>query len=51
MANCGEMKEGDIYKCNSCGLEFKVVKACSCGSEDEACSVQLQCCGKEMEKA
>jgi hypothetical protein len=51
MANCGDMKEGDLYQCNTCGLELAVKKACSCstGSED-ACSVDLQCCGKEMTK-
>ena len=51
MANCGDMKEGDLYKCDSCGLELQVTSACSCGSESEdACSVPLQCCGKDMGK-
>ena len=51
MANCAEMKEGDLYKCESCGLELKVTKTCSCGSgSGDACSVPLQCCGKEMVK-
>ena len=51
MANCSEMKTGDIYVCHSCGLELQVKKTCSCGSEgEEACSVPLQCCGKEMFK-
>lgn len=49
MANCGDMKEGDLYHCDACGLELMVKKACTCstGSED-ACSVPLKCCGKEM---
>ncbi|RZB33307.1 MAG: hypothetical protein SRB2_04075 [Desulfobacteraceae bacterium Eth-SRB2] len=51
MANCGEMKKGDIYKCDTCGLELQVTKTCSCGSGGEdACSVPLQCCGKDMNK-
>ena len=51
MANCCDMKEGDLYLCNTCGLELEVKKPCTCsaGSED-ACSVPLMCCGKEMEK-
>jgi hypothetical protein len=52
MANCGDMKEGDLYYCESCGLELRVTKTCSCGSGGaDACSVPLQCCGKEMKKA
>ena len=49
MANCCEMKEGDLFFCDACGLELEVRKACTCqsGSED-ACSVPLSCCGKEM---
>ncbi len=51
MANCGDMKKGDIYLCKSCGLELQVKKTCSCGSEGkDACSVPLQCCGKDMTK-
>lgn len=49
MANCCDMKEGDLFLCDTCGLELAVKKACACssGSED-ACSVPLMCCGKEM---
>ncbi len=51
MANCAEMKQGDLYICDACGLELQVTKACSCGSEEEgACSIPLQCCGKDMVK-
>lgn len=49
MADCCEMKEGDVYHCDSCGLELQVKKACTCktGAED-ACTVPLMCCGKSM---
>jgi len=51
MANCCDMKEGDLFYCDACGLELEVKKTCTCttGSED-ACSVPLMCCGKEMIK-
>nr|WP_320015155.1 hypothetical protein [uncultured Desulfobacter sp.] len=51
MANCCDMKEGDVFVCEVCGLELKVKKPCSCtaGSED-ACKVPLSCCGQEMKK-
>lgn len=32
MANCGEMKKGDVFVCKNCGLELQVVKKCTCGS-------------------
>lgn len=51
MTNCADMKEGDVLVCDDCGLELRVEKACTCSAGDEeACSVPLQCCGKEMVK-
>jgi hypothetical protein len=45
------MKEGDLFYCDACGLELAVKKACTCASgSEEACSVPLMCCGKEMAK-
>jgi hypothetical protein len=45
------MQEGDLFECKRCGLELKVVKTCACASgADDACSVPLTCCGKEMTK-
>lgn len=53
MANCNEMKEGEIFVCEKCGLELRVHKTCKCGGADGTvqCSVPLQCCGQEMVKA
>lgn len=49
MANCSEMKEGDVYECKTCGLELTVSKPCSCRSDSpQGCSVPLTCCGKAM---
>ncbi len=50
MANCGDMHKGDVFVCNSCGLELKVEKTCTCGQGDTACTVPLQCCGKDLVK-
>ena len=49
MANCCDMKEGDLFACEVCGLELRVANACTCkAGEESACHVPLQCCGKEM---
>lgn len=50
MANCGEMKKGDVFVCNNCGLELQVSKPCTCGSSGHACSVPLRCCDRDMMK-
>jgi hypothetical protein len=50
MANCVEMKKGDLFVCKSCGLELQVSKACTCGAGSASCTVPLQCCGKDMIK-
>ena len=51
MANCCDMKEGDVFVCDACGLELKVAKTCTCSSDAEGCcTVPLSCCGKEMRK-
>jgi hypothetical protein len=51
MANCADMKKGDLYVCKTCGLELQVSKACSCGSSSgAACTAPLQCCGTDMVK-
>ncbi len=54
MTICNEMKMNQVYVCESCGLELKVVKECDeCGEESsaacgckEACS--FECCGEPM---
>lgn len=52
MADCGDMKKGDVYFCKKCGLELEVTKSCSCGTggQSGSCTVPLQCCGGEMQK-
>lgn len=51
MANCSEMKKGDIFLCKTCGLELQVTKACTCDAGGKgSCTVPLNCCGKKMNK-
>jgi hypothetical protein len=51
MPSCHEMKLGQVYVCEECGLEIKVVKECEeCGEEGE-CTLSdcaFQCCGEEL---
>jgi hypothetical protein len=49
MANCYNMKEGDVLVCDVCGLEVQVIKSCRCDEDEEgACSAPMECCGKPM---
>lgn len=50
MANCSEMKEGEVFLCEKCGLELRVDKPCRCDAHGGGCTVPLQCCGQEMIK-
>jgi hypothetical protein len=55
MPSCHEMKKGEIYVCEDCGLEIQVVKECKdCGQEEAACGCDedcnFACCGEEMKK-
>ncbi len=52
MADCHEMKLGQTYVCEDCGLELKVVAECKeCGAEtcgcDEPCT--FECCGEPLQ--
>jgi len=60
MPTCREMKKGDTYFCDDCGLEIQVTNQSSyaaaagstaCGSyTTDAPSVNLKCCGADMTK-
>lgn len=57
MISCGDMKQGEVYACDACGLELEVKKACNCpddhncapASKGDACC-EFECCGKPMQK-
>lgn len=53
MANCHEMKLGQVYVCEDCGLELQVVKECDeCDKPQEECGCTehctFECCGKPL---
>ena len=58
MANCHEMRQGEIYVCGDCGLEIQVVKECKdLGKPADSCECHtpgeegvLVCCGKGLQK-
>ena len=49
MTRCHEMKVGETYVCEDCGLELQVVKTCA-EQETGACGClePLSCCGKPL---
>ncbi len=51
MIDCSEMKKGQIYTCEDCGLELQVLQECKdCGPEG-SCAVSectFRCCGQEL---
>ncbi|MDD7510899.1 MAG: hypothetical protein PUK21_00720 [Peptostreptococcaceae bacterium] len=55
MVSCGEMKVGEVYVCNACGLELEVKKGCGCPDDDHCHPVkedvccEFACCGQPME--
>lgn len=53
MPSCHDMKLGEVYVCEECGLELQVVKECDeCGEDEESCECvehcNFSCCGEEM---
>lgn len=54
MLSCGEMKQGQVYACETCGFEVEVKKACDCHTgaecqpnEAHPCC-EFTCCGQNM---
>jgi len=58
MAGCHDMKEGEIYVCENCGLELKLVKECKnshvskeeCVCHSEKGNYKMMSCGKCLKK-
>lgn len=58
MASCHDMRKGEVYVCEDCGLELQVVGECrdvgtpadECGCHTTAGPCTFSCCGKELVK-
>jgi len=58
MANCHEMRNGEVYGCEECGLELQVIKECKdvgtpaeeCACHPVASACTFSCCGKDLVK-
>jgi hypothetical protein len=51
MARCDEMREGDVFVCERCGLEIEVIEECSHDDEDADETGRVEefvCCGEPM---
>ncbi len=56
MPTCHEMKKGDIFVCESCGLKIQVIQECNeaaSSAEDCCCApagdtCTFYCCGQEL---
>ncbi|MCX8033118.1 MAG: hypothetical protein N3B14_07015 [Thermoleophilia bacterium] len=52
MPRCDEMREGEVYYCEHCGLEIEVIAECSHDEDEdveETCSVEgFICCGEPL---
>jgi len=57
MLHCHDMKKGDIFYCEDCGLTLQVLKECDeSGDEDVCCCADQEttcifnCCGTDLKK-
>jgi hypothetical protein len=53
MLSCHEMKKGQIYGCEECGLKLQVIQECDeCGEDAAECGCEehctFSCCGEEL---
>jgi len=58
MPKCHDLKKGEVYVCNDCGLKLEVVQECTCNESTQDCacytkpeSCSFTCCGEEMKRA
>jgi len=54
MVHCTDMKKGEIYHCEECGLEFQIIKECQgCGTSEDTCEhveCRFVCCDRFIKR-
>ena len=57
MTGCSEMKKGEVYVCDDCGIELQVIKECEHSDSEEGSSCHaggndcgFTCCDKPLRK-
>jgi hypothetical protein len=58
MPGCHEMRKGEVYLCEDCGMELQVIKECKeVGTPQESCTCHpgdipctISCCDKPLTK-
>ena len=58
MLSCHDMKQGDVYVCEECGLELQVKRECKesetpaeeCACHTDASACTFSCCGRDLVK-
>ncbi len=53
MLSCSELKKGQIYACEECGIRIQIVQECEdCGEDDPECGCvegcDFSCCGEPL---
>jgi hypothetical protein len=50
MIHCTDMKKGEVYYCDECGLEFQILNECQgCGTSEDTCEhveCRFVCCDR-----
>jgi hypothetical protein len=49
MPGCQEMKKDEVYVCEGCGVELKVVRECCTEETEEGCVCHIEANGCEVE--
>jgi len=57
MSSCNDMKKGEIYICDDCGIELQVIKECEHSESDDGSSCNwcgnncgFTCCDKPLRR-
>ncbi len=47
--HCHDMKKGQVYACETCGLEIKILSECTeCCNDEDQCGCSFTCCGDDL---